>query len=76
MARLDPAGAEASGVDLDGEEDAEVVQQGRDDRPDEDLDVGDAEVLGDDEGRGAHRRRREDRADAGGGEHATGGLTG
>ena len=42
--------------------------------PSEHGDVGDAEVLRDDERRGAHRRRRQDRADAGRGEHAAGRL--
>ena len=73
---VDPLRAEPARVDLDGEEDAEVVEQGRHDRPGQHRDVGDAEVLGDDERRGTQGGRREDRTDAGGGEHASGGLPG
>ena len=65
-----PPGPEPAGVDLDGQQDAEVVEQRRDRRPAEHLQVGHAEVLGDDERRRAERRRRQDRADPGRGQHA------
>ncbi len=64
------AGPEPARVDLDGQDDAEVVQDRRNRGPQQNLQVGHVDVLGDDERGGAQRRRRQDRADAGRGEHA------
>ena len=71
---LDVAGAVAAGVDLHRQQDAQVIQQGRHDRPDQHRQIGHLQVLGDDEGRGAQRRRGQDGADAGGGQHSSGVL--
>ncbi len=66
---VDRVGAEAAGVDLDGQEDPEVVQQRRDEGVDQHLEVRDLEELGDDEGGGPQRGRGEDRPDSGGGQN-------
>ena len=57
----------AAGVGLDRQQDADVVEDRRDERVDQHLQVADLEDLGDDERGGAERRRGQDRADAAGG---------
>ncbi len=64
LADLDFARAVAPGVDLDSQQDAQVVQDRRHDRPDQHGQVRHAEVLRDDERGSPQRRRRQDRADA------------
>ena len=61
---VQPLDLEAARVGLDREQDPEVVEERRDERVDEHLQVGDLQELGDDEGGRAERRRRQDRADA------------
>ena len=64
--------AEPAGVDLHGQHDAQVVEQCRDRRPEQDLQVGHADVLGDDERGRAQRGWGQDGADAGRGQHSAG----
>jgi hypothetical protein len=56
-------------IGLDHQEDRKVVEQRRNDRHRDDLQVRDAQELGDQKCGRAHHRRREDRADAGRGEN-------
>ena len=62
---IDGAGAEPARVGFDHQEDGEEIEQRRDRRHDEHLQVRDLQELGDDERRGAQRRRTDDRADPG-----------
>ncbi len=61
-------------VQLDHEEEREVVEHRRDRRHLDDLEVRDLQVLGDDERGGSQHRRREDRAQASGGEQPARGV--
>ena len=61
-------------VDLDHQEQCEVIQNGRDARHQQYVEVGDLQELGNQEGGGAEHRRRDDCADAAGGEQAAGGV--
>ena len=69
--RLDLLDAELARVELDHQEETQVVEQGRDGGHPDDLHVGDLEVLGDQEGGCAEHRRRDDRAQATGGEQTS-----
>ena len=66
--------AEAPHVELDHHEQRKVVEAGRDDRHHDHVEVADLQELGDQERRGAQHRRRDDRAQASGGEQSAGSL--
>ena len=58
---------------LNHQENRQVIEDGRDRRHDQDLQVGDLQELGDQERGGAERRRRQQRADARRRQHRPGG---
>ena len=60
------------GVELDHEQQRKVVEQRRDGRHPDHVEVADLEELGDQEGGGAEHRRRDDRAEPAGGEQSAG----
>ena len=66
----DPPRPHPCRIPFDHQSDRQVVQDGRHRRHDEHLQIRDAQVLGDEECRGAERRWRQECADAGCGEHA------
>jgi hypothetical protein len=61
-------------VELDHQEEREVIEDGRDARHLDHFEVRDLEELRDEERGGAENRRREDRAEAAGGEKTAGGA--
>ena len=65
---LDGLDVEAARVGFCHQPAGQVIEDGRDRRVDQDHQVADVEIFGDDEGCGPQRGRRERRADAGGGE--------
>ena len=68
------AAAVLGGIQLHHHQDGEVVEDGRDRGHPDDVEVGDLEELGDQEGGRAEHRRRDDGAETAGRQQAAGGV--